>query len=60
MQSAEYVQTGERPAADADTPLRVLHLVSHDDIEYYFLELSDALAKLHEVPDADYERITVH
>lgn len=37
-----------------------LHLVRIDDLEYYFFEIEDAIAKLTEEPEAEYERITIH
>ncbi|MCB2055863.1 MAG: hypothetical protein KDE35_16680 [Geminicoccaceae bacterium] len=43
-----------------DGPVRELHLVRVEDLEFYFFEFDDALRKLYAEPEATLERITVH
>lgn len=39
---------------------RWLHMVRIDGIEHYYWELEDAMDKLRDEPDADFECVTVH
>ncbi len=39
---------------------RYLHMVRVDGIEHYYWELEDAMEKLRDEPDADFECVTVH
>lgn len=48
------------PAVIVEQASYFLHLVRVDDLEYYFIEIEDAIAKMKMEPDALYECITLH
>ena len=60
MSKPASYEAGHGWMRDDDAPLRFLHVVEVDGIEFIFWSLDQALDKLNAEPEATFERITVH